>query len=104
MKAKVEVSEQVARFVARQAPEPRQFLRAALRGLENERGNIKGLEGELSGYYRLRVRGYRIVFAYATTAKTRRVIHCIFAERRSVVYEIFEEALKSHLLGGEALD
>jgi len=101
MKAKVEISEQVVRFVARQAPEPRQVLRAALRQLENERGNIKPLEGELRRYYRLRVRGFRIIFAYAAASKTRRVIRCIFAERRNVVYEIFEEILKKHLLAGE---
>jgi mRNA-degrading endonuclease RelE of RelBE toxin-antitoxin system len=97
MKVRVEISEQVARFIARQAPEPRKALRAALRQLESERGDIKPLEGELRDYYRLRVRGFRIIFAYAIAAK-QRVIRCIFAERRHAVYEVFEELLKKHLL------
>ena len=33
METRVELSEQVVRFVARQAPEPRRVLRTALRGL-----------------------------------------------------------------------
>ena len=55
----------------------------------------------LREFHRLRVRGYRIIFAYKTTPK-QRVIRCIFAERRNAVYEIFEEALKKQLLSGRA--
>lgn len=101
MKARVEISEQVVRFISRQAPEPRQALRAALRQLKTEKGNIKPLEGELRGYYRLRVRGFRIIFVYEVMSK-RRVIRCIFAERRNVVYEVFEEMLRKHFLSGES--
>ena len=101
MKTKVEIAEQVALFVGRQAPEPRRVLRAALRLLEREQGNIKALEGPLREFYRLRVRGYRIIFAYKTTPK-QRVVRCIFAERRNAIYEIFEEMLKKQLLSGDA--
>ena len=55
----------------------------------------------LREFHRLRVRGYRIIFAYKTTPK-QRVIRCIFAGRRNAVYEIFEEALKKQLLSGNA--
>jgi mRNA-degrading endonuclease RelE of RelBE toxin-antitoxin system len=101
MKARVELSEQVVRFVGRQAPEPRRSLRAALRGLERERGDIKMLEGPLQNYFRLRVHGYRVIFAYKTVGRRQRVIRCIFAERRSAVYEVFEEMLRKQLLAGE---
>jgi hypothetical protein len=46
MKTKVEISDQVLNFVRSLAPEPRRSLRLALRGLEDERGDIKQLEGE----------------------------------------------------------
>ena len=102
MKTKVELSAQVVRFVGRQAPEPRRALRAGLRGLEREEGDIKALQGPLENYCRLRVRGYRVILAYETGSKGQRVIRCIFADRRSAVYEIFEEMLRKHLLLGEA--
>lgn len=97
MEIKVELSEQVVAFVARRAPEPRRALRAALRALARENGDLRSLEGPLSNYHRLRVGGYRIILAYRCPG-TRRTIQCIFAERRSVVYEVFQELLKKHLL------
>ncbi|MGZ5005090.1 MAG: type II toxin-antitoxin system RelE family toxin [Chthoniobacterales bacterium] len=100
METKVELSEQVVRFVARRAPEPRRQLRAALAALANERGDIRALEGPLKDYHRLRIGSYRVIFAYRISGR-RRVIQCIFAERRSAVYEIFEQLLKKHLLEGE---
>ena len=44
---RVEISGQVRRFMRSLAPEPRRELRAALRQLARERGNIKHLEGPL---------------------------------------------------------
>jgi len=96
---KVELSEQVIAFVKRQAPVPRRLLRAALRRLTLEQGDIKSMEGPLSGYYRLRVHGYRVIFAYESSLKTARRIKCIFAERRHVIYEVFAEMLRDRLLG-----
>jgi mRNA-degrading endonuclease RelE of RelBE toxin-antitoxin system len=49
-------------------------------------------------YLRLRVGGYRIVFAYTG----RGTIQCVFAEQRSVVYELLIEALKARVLDREA--
>ena len=100
METKVELSEQVVRFVASRAPEPRSVLRAALRALARERANITALEGPLENYHRLRVGGYRVIFAYEVSGK-RRTIRCIFAERRSAVYETFQQLLRKHLLEGE---
>lgn len=95
----VELSEQVIAFVARRAPEPRRRLRAALRDLGRERGDIRALESPLANYHRLRVAGYRIIFTYEVSGK-RRIIRCIFAERRGAVYEVFQELLRRHLSGG----
>jgi len=63
-------------------------LRRALRDLAREKGDLKALEPPLHGYCRLRVGGYRIVFAYGK----RGTIECIFAERRHVVHELLARA------------
>lgn len=93
---KVVLAAQVVDFVRRLPPEPRQRLRRALRELRRERGDVKTLEAPLEGYCRLRVGGYRVVFAYGK----RGFIECIFAEQRSVVYELLLERLRDRLKGG----
>ena len=54
-------SDQVANWLRNLPPEPKQRVRAAQKGLERWQGDIKPLRGELEGFYRLRVGGYRIV-------------------------------------------
>lgn len=99
METKVELSEQVVRFIAGRAPEPRRILRSVLRALAREEGDLRALEGPLKDYHRQRVGGYRIIFAYKASGK-RRIIQCIFAERRSAVYDAFQQLLREHLLEG----
>jgi mRNA interferase RelE/StbE len=94
----VEVSGQVNHFIRCQPPESRQRLRLALRALSQERGDIKALEGPLTGLYRLRIGRYRVLFAYATPQRGAPVIRCIFAECRDVVYEVFEQLMTERLL------
>jgi hypothetical protein len=48
------------------------------------------MEGPLTSYSRLRVQSYRVILFYRGPHH----IECIFAERRSIVYEIFAEALR----------
>lgn len=43
------------------------------------------------GYSRLRIGAYRIIFAYGA----KRVVECVFAERRSLVYEVFAREVAS---------
>ena len=74
--------------------------RGIARALARERGDIRALEGPLKDYHRLRIGGYRIIFAYRI-ARKRRSIQCVYAERRSAVYEMFAQLLKKHLLEGE---
>ncbi len=97
MKTKVEISDQVMDFVRSLAPEPRRSLRLGLRGLEEDSGDIKQLEGDLAGWCRLRVKSYRVIFRYDLT-EDHRVARCVFAERRELVYELFAEVMKG-LLG-----
>jgi len=90
---KIELSRQVAEFVRSQAPEPRRKLRLALKGLAKGQGDITSLEGALTSYSRLRVSSYRVILFYRSPNH----IECVFAERRSIVYEVFAEALRERL-------
>ena len=92
---RVRLSAQVVEFVRSQAPESRRRLRSALRALAREEGDLKPLEGPLQEYQRLRVGSYRVILRYASS----KVIECVFAERRNVVYEIFAETLIDRLTG-----
>lgn len=83
----VRVAPQVVAFVRTLAPEQRRSIRRGLRdlGAEVDR-NIKSLDGTLTGYSRLRIGRFRLIFWYAPDT----AIEVVFAEDRSVVYEIFE--------------
>jgi len=93
MKARVELEPQVADFVRSLAPEPRKRLREGLRGLEQDKGDIKQLEADLAGYARLRAGGYRVIVRFFAQG-SQRVVRCVFAEKRAVVYELFAEILR----------
>ena len=88
----VKPSAQVADFLGGLAPEPRHQLRLAIRSLARGRGDLRALEGVLAGYWRLRVGSYRVILWRSAT-----VVECAFAERRSIVYEIFAEELRRKL-------
>ncbi|HVU25687.1 MAG TPA: hypothetical protein VHE13_16270 [Opitutus sp.] len=89
MPYRIEVSLQVRDFHARLGPVHRRALKRALARLANESGDIKALSERLEGYHRLRVGAYRVIFRYGDG----RVIRCEFAERRSLVYEVFERTV-----------
>ena len=93
---RVRLSAQVVEFVRSQAPEPRRRLRSALRALTREDGDLQPLEGPLQDYHRLRVGSYRVILHYASS----KTVECVFAERRSVVYEVFADALIERLMRG----
>jgi uncharacterized protein (TIGR02246 family) len=67
----VELEQQVVDFVRSSQPGPREALRCALRNLQLEHGDIRALEGELEGFYRLRVHRYRVIFHYHLCGGTR---------------------------------
>ena len=91
---KIKVSSQVAGFLRRLAPVPRRKLRLALKALARGHGDIKPLEGALASYSRLLVQSYRFIIYYAGA----REIECIFAEHRSIIYEIFAATLRENLV------
>jgi len=91
---KVRLALQVVDFVGGLAPEPRHRLRLALRDLQKGRGDIKPLEGPLQDYCRLRVGPYRIILSYSKS----RTVDCVFAERRSIVYEVFAATMIDRLM------
>jgi len=93
MRTSIKVGSQVETFIKSLAPEPRRTLTRAVKHLAEDRGDLKELEGDLEGYSRLRVGGHRVIFKRKTETG-QRIIDCLFAERRAVVYELFENELK----------
>ena len=77
---------QVTDFARHLAPEQRRAIKHALQDLREERGDIRALDENLSGYYRVRVGRFRIIFAYAPDG----AIEALFMGERSLVYELFE--------------
>jgi len=97
MRTKVELADQVIDFLRCLAPSPRKAVRAALHGLERGDGDIQALEGELAGYWRLRVSRYRVIFSYAVRG-SQQVAECVYAAERGIVYEVFSEKLREQLI------
>lgn len=93
MKCRVQLRSQVKNFLDRLSPDPRRRLKLAIRALETERGSKLALREQLAGYHRLRVGGYRVIFRYLPG----RVIECVFAEERSLVYQLFEREMLERL-------
>ncbi len=94
---KIEIEEQVVRFVRSLAPVPRRSLRDALRKLQHEEGDIRGLESELEGFYRLRVGRYRVIFFYLTRGRSR-ILRCVYAGHRNLIYEVFAHEFHNFFL------
>ena len=92
----VELEQEVVDFVRSLPPRPRQALRRALKNLQLEQGDIRALEGELERFYRLRVQRYRVIFHYDLPAG-KRVIRCVYAASRSIVYEVFAQRIRELL-------
>ncbi|RPJ33040.1 MAG: hypothetical protein EHM17_11640 [Verrucomicrobiaceae bacterium] len=62
----------------------------ALRGLAKGRGDIKGLQGPLEGFNRLRIGGLRIVYRQISGKE----ILLEYANTRDVIYELYEKILE----------
>jgi mRNA-degrading endonuclease RelE of RelBE toxin-antitoxin system len=96
MRTRVTVSVQVENFVKSLAPEPRGKLTRATKELAQDEGDRKNLEGKLQGHLRLRVAGYRLIYRERVVTG-KRVLECIYAENRSVIYELFLRLLTEGL-------
>lgn len=84
---KILASDQVAKWLRNLPPDPKRRVRATLKGLERWQGDIKELQGELEGFCRLRIGGYRIVCR--TISKS--VVQLEYADTRDIVYEAFRQ-------------
>jgi mRNA-degrading endonuclease RelE of RelBE toxin-antitoxin system len=92
----VRVEKQLMDFAATVGMEHRRAIKRAVSALKDEQGDIKALGDDLEGFYRLRVGPFRVIFRY----RTGRVIECVYMNRRSVVYEVFERDVIDRLKGG----
>lgn len=93
--SKIVIFPQAEAFILSLAPEPRKRLTQALKALPD--GDTKPLEGSLAGYYRIRVGGFRVIYKDAMQ-KGVRTFDCVYAERRPVVYELFEQIVSEQAL------
>jgi mRNA-degrading endonuclease RelE of RelBE toxin-antitoxin system len=87
----------VEAFVKSLAPDPRKALRGAIKGLADGAGDTKPLEASLEAWQRLRVQNYRVIYKEVFESGTR-TVDCVYANRRSVVYDLFKELLRNQLL------
>jgi mRNA interferase RelE/StbE len=90
MKNSVQLHEQVLRFIESLSPDPKRAIRRGLKGLENDEGNIKALDEDLAGHYRLTVKNYRIIFVRDAGS----IIRCVYADRRDVVYDRYSAIIR----------
>ena len=88
MRTRVNIESQVEAFIRSLASEPRRRLARALKALARDEGDVKRLEGKLEGYSRLRVAGHRVIFSERSEG-SERIIDCIYAEKRALVYDLF---------------
>lgn len=85
----ISASEQVKHWLAGLSPQAKRRVRSALRDLPRGKGGIRALEKELSGWCRLRVSGFRIIYK----SMPGKIILLECASTRDVVYENFLEVL-----------
>jgi len=86
---------QAEAFIKSLAPEPRQALRQALNKLAGGRTaglDLRTLEGPLVGYFRLRVRTYRVIYKVSAGSEGP-ALTLLAAGPRSTIYEAFEKIL-----------
>ena len=76
----VQIKEQVRAFQATLGLQSRREIKRAILRLSHEAGNIKALNDNLAGYYRLKVGRYL----------PGQVVDCVYLNERSLVYELFE--------------
>ena len=97
MNARVIVGQRVKDFLETLAPVPRRKLWCALKGLAQDEGDRKQLEGKLAPYWRLRVDRLRVIYEPRSVAGQRQLV-CFFADHRATVYAVLEQLLASGLV------
>jgi mRNA-degrading endonuclease RelE of RelBE toxin-antitoxin system len=97
MKTRVLVGARVRVFLESLAPEPRRKFWSGIKGLAQNRGDIKQLEGKLAPFWRLKVGRMRVVFGQRSVRGERQLL-CFFADYRATIYSVLEQLLASGLI------
>ncbi|MEI6394298.1 MAG: hypothetical protein WCT12_24730 [Verrucomicrobiota bacterium] len=97
MNARVIVGQRIKDFLETLAPVPRRKLWRALKGLAQDEGDRKQLDGKLAPYWRLRVDRIRVIYEPRSVAGQRQLV-CFFADHRATVYAVLEQLLASGLV------
>ncbi len=92
MQIEVLVEAQPLAFIRRQSPDVRKRIRAAIHAVERDGLFPDPLEDELEGFYKLRVENCRLILKHETGG-TAPLFKVVFAERRSMVYELFRQII-----------
>jgi len=87
----ISASDQVAPWLCGLPPQTKYRVRLALRGLAKGKGDIKGLQGPLEGFNRLRIGGLRIIHRQISGNE----IRLEYANTRDAVYELYEQILEN---------
>lgn len=88
----VRIQQEVLDYLNLLAPQPRHALKVAIKGLAQEKGDIRALCDELEGFHRLRVGSNRVIFEYQLIDE-KRTITCVFAGPRKWIYEVFHNRI-----------
>ena len=96
MSYKLQIGPQIHAFQATVGPQSRREIKHAIKELAREHGDIRALRDNLSGWHRLKIGHYRLIFRYTEG----QIIQCVFLEDRKLVYEIFQTEM-GRILGEE---
>ena len=96
MNYQIQIGPHVRAFQATLGLQHRRAVKHAIRELAFDRGDIRALRDELSGWQRLKIGHYRLIFRYTEG----RIIQCVYLNERKLVYEIFEAEM-GRILGAE---
>ena len=88
---KISASDQVADWLVGLPPQTKRRVRLALRDLAKGKGDIKGLQGSLEGFNRLRIGGLRVIYRQISVNEILLEYGCT----RDVVYELYEQILQN---------
>ncbi len=88
---RISASDQVASWLTALPPQTKHRVRLALRGLAKGKGDVKGLQGPLEGFNRLRIGGFRVIYRQISGKE----ILLEYANTRDAVYELYERMLEN---------
>jgi mRNA-degrading endonuclease RelE of RelBE toxin-antitoxin system len=88
---KISASDQVAAWLCGLPPQTKHRVRLGLRDLAKRQGDIKGLQGPLEGFNRLRIGGLRIIYRQISGKE----ILLEYANTRDAVDELYERILEN---------